>query len=95
MGYTYIPALKSFFKYYDYKKDWVNAVKECAFEGADLWVPETEEEFKNIKSYWQNRVHSNKTYMYLGISDRVIEGKFETIDGKCFKIILLKINTVL
>lgn len=59
----------------------------CALEGASLFYPENDDEAHAVLSFW-NATQPYR-WVYVGISDLIVKGVFETIDGKHIFIITL------
>lgn len=54
-----------------------------------MFYPEDEKEARDVMAYWQRT--QNFEAVYVGISDRIVEGLFDTIDGEYFKLIYLAV----
>ncbi|KAJ8732503.1 hypothetical protein PYW07_015102 [Mythimna separata] len=79
--YVYLDATKSFYKINSLPKNFFDAKRACALEGASLWYPENQEEADAVISYWNSTQHTWWS-VTLGMSDLLVKGLFETIDGK-------------
>lgn len=79
--YTYLEATESFYKISPLPKTFSDAKKACSLEGASLWYPENQEEADAVISYW-NSTQPTWWSVTLGMSDLLVKGLFETIDGK-------------
>ena len=85
--YNYIEAVKSFYKYHRTPKNWRDAKRVCAQEGTSLFYPENSDEANAVISFWkpyQTNTPIDDSWVFVGISDIISEGEFETIDGKYF-----------
>uniref|UniRef100_A0A2A4K0G1 C-type lectin domain-containing protein n=1 Tax=Heliothis virescens TaxID=7102 RepID=A0A2A4K0G1_HELVI len=77
--YSYLEATESFYKFHTLSKTWPEAKKLCALEGASLFYPQNDEEAHTVISFWNS---TQPHYaIYIGISDLVVKGVFESIDG--------------
>ncbi|KAJ8725742.1 hypothetical protein PYW08_003925 [Mythimna loreyi] len=83
--YTYIEATESFYKFHTTPKNWRDAKQTCEQEGASLFYPVNSNEAGTVITFWkrhQNNTPVDDTWVFIGISDIVTEGVYETIDGK-------------
>ena len=84
--YKYLEAVDSFYKIHTTPTNWREAKRECALEGASLFYPENSKETNTVISFWkrcQTYTRPSDVWIFVGISDIITEGAFETIDGKC------------
>ncbi|KAJ8722602.1 hypothetical protein PYW07_003782 [Mythimna separata] len=79
--YTYIEAVESFYKIHTTPRKWAEAKRTCALEGATLWHPDNDDEAREVKTFWKNTQPSIE-WVYVGLSDIMAEGVFETVDGE-------------
>ncbi|KAJ8725746.1 hypothetical protein PYW08_003929 [Mythimna loreyi] len=79
--YTYIEASKSFYKMHTAPKNFADAKRGCALEGAGLFYPENTDEAIAVTSFWKT-TQPSITWIYAGISASIAKGVFETIDHK-------------
>nr|QWY13098.1 IML1 [Mythimna separata] len=79
--YTYKEAFQSFYKFHTIPQTWTDAKRVCALEGATFWHPENDNEANALLSFW-NKTKPKIEWIYVGISDLLVEGAFETVDGK-------------
>ncbi|KAJ8725748.1 hypothetical protein PYW08_003931 [Mythimna loreyi] len=79
--YTYIGSEESFYKIHTSPQTWADAKRVCALEGATFWYPENDEEANAVISFW-NTTQSHIGWVYVGMSDKMAKGLFETVDGK-------------
>ncbi|KAJ8732163.1 hypothetical protein PYW08_014893 [Mythimna loreyi] len=79
--YIYLEATESFYKINSLNKNFFDAKRACSLEGASLWYPENKEEAEAVISYW-NSTQPTWWSVTLGMSDLIVKGLFETIDGK-------------
>lgn len=54
----------------------------CALEGASLFYPEDDNEAQAVLAFWN--VTQPFSWVFIGISDLIAKGVFETIDGKFY-----------
>lgn len=89
---TYIETFGSYYKFHSTPKPWRDAKRICSEEGASLFYPENTAEANAVISYWkltENDSQHGTTgtwhtgWVYVGMSDIISEGVFETIDGAC------------
>ncbi|KAJ8725740.1 hypothetical protein PYW08_003923 [Mythimna loreyi] len=78
--YTYIEEVQSFYKFHD-RQTWADAKRICAQELATFWYPENDYEAKVFLEF-ANKTKPTLMYMFVGMSDLLAEGVFETVDGK-------------
>ena len=78
--YTYLKAVNSMYKIHTAPQNWRYANMECAREGASLFYPENEDE-QNAVMLFRNTTEPNVKWVFVGISDQMVEGSFVTIDG--------------
>ncbi|KAJ8725738.1 hypothetical protein PYW08_003921 [Mythimna loreyi] len=78
--YTYIEEVQSFYKFHD-PQTWADAKRICAQELATFWYPENDNEAKVFLEF-ANKTKPNIDYMFVGMSDLLVEGVFETVEGK-------------
>ncbi|KAI5646937.1 lectin c-type domain-containing protein [Phthorimaea operculella] len=78
--YTYLSSTESFYKIHTLHRTWREAKKRCELEGSSLFYPEDDNEANEVIAFW------NKTqpfsWVYIGISDLLAKGVFQTIDGR-------------
>ncbi|KAJ8725867.1 hypothetical protein PYW08_004050 [Mythimna loreyi] len=79
--YNYLETTQAFYKIHTSKQTWGDAKRFCALEGASLFYPDDRAEANAVISLWQT-IQPNVRWAFVGISDIVTEGVFETIDGK-------------
>ncbi|KAJ8722470.1 hypothetical protein PYW07_003650 [Mythimna separata] len=79
--YNYIETTQGFYKIHTTKQTWAGANRVCALEGASLFYAENRDEANAVISWWKT-VQPNVKFAFVGISDIITEGKFETIDGR-------------
>nr|QWY13112.1 IML15 [Mythimna separata] len=79
--YVYLDATESFYKINSLIKNFFDAKRACALEGASLWYPENQEEADAVISHW-NSTQPTWWAVTIGMSDLIVKGLFETIDGK-------------
>ncbi|XP_021181291.3 C-type mannose receptor 2 [Helicoverpa armigera] len=77
--YSFLEDTESFYKFHTLPKTWPEAKKLCALEGASLFYPQNDHEAHIVISYW-NATQPHHAIL-LGISDLIVKGVFETIDG--------------
>ncbi|KAF9790180.1 hypothetical protein SFRURICE_010840 [Spodoptera frugiperda] len=78
--YKYLEAVEGFYKIHTLHKTWPEAKRVCALEGASLFYPENDDEAHAVLSFW-NATQPYR-WVYVGISDLIVKGVFETIDGE-------------
>ena len=69
------------------KLTWADAKRMCALEGASLFYPDNSKEATALISFWTARYDTPQ--IFLGLSDILVEGLFETIDGMHTPIMLI------
>lgn len=79
--YTFLEDAQGFYKIHTIHKTWQDAKKQCQMEGASLFYAEDEIEADAVQSLW-NRTQPQFAWVYVGISDLLAKGVFETIDGQ-------------
>ncbi|KAJ8725868.1 hypothetical protein PYW08_004051 [Mythimna loreyi] len=79
--YTYIESVQSFYKIHSVAKTFNNAKQMCAQEGAMLYYAENVEEMNAVASFW-NRTQPNLPWVFVGLTDQMAEGFFETVDRR-------------
>lgn len=84
--YSYLEAVEGFYKIHRVPQTWADAKRTCAQEGAGLFYPENETEAQAVISFWSVK-YPNIGAIFLGLSDILVEGVFETIDGTYIIII--------
>ncbi|KAJ8722606.1 hypothetical protein PYW07_003792 [Mythimna separata] len=77
--YKYIDSVQGFYKIHTLHKTWFEAKRVCALEGASLFYPENDDEAQAVISYWNDT--QPFSWVYVGISDLLVKGVFETING--------------
>ena len=87
--YTYIETSKALYKIHTTPQTWNDARRMCAREGASLFYPENSDEADAVLSFW-NRTQPTYERLFLGMSELMDRGIFETIDGKSALQILLR-----
>lgn len=60
-------------------KTWKEAKHMCVLEGAQFFYPEDEHEAEAVLAFWKERHPFDD--IFIGISDLVAKGVYETIDG--------------
>lgn len=78
--YTFIEESQAFYKIHTIHRTWPDARKRCAMEGASLFYAEDEIEADAVMGLW-NRTQPF-SWVYVGISDLLAKGVWETIDGR-------------
>ena len=78
--YTYIEAVKRFYKIHTAPQNWFHAKLECEEEGASLFYPENDDEQNAVMSF-RNTTQPDVKWVFMGISDLSSEGVFQTVDG--------------
>ena len=78
--YTYIETVNSFYKIHTTPQNWSDAKLQCDEEGASLFYPENDVEQNAVLSF-RNTTQPSVKWVFVGISDLMTEGVFETIDG--------------
>ena len=53
----------------------------CTLEGASLFYPQNDDEAHAVIEFWNNTYPSGKWTVFVGLTDIITEGVFETIDG--------------
>ena len=86
--YTYIEEFDSFYKIHIIPQTWPDAKRVCAQEGATFWHPDNDDEARGLISLW-NTTKPKIEWMYVGLSDLLVEGTFETVDGT-YKVFTVK-----
>ena len=84
--YHYLETTDSFFKISPLPKTFAEAKRACSLEGAILWHPKNQDEADAVISYW-NSTQPTWWQLNVGLSDLLVRGRFETIDGK-FKLLI-------
>nr|QWY13111.1 IML14 [Mythimna separata] len=79
--YHYLEALESFYKIHTIPKTWSDAKQVCALEAASFFYPENDDEANAMTSLWE-KMRPNIKWVWIGISDLLVEGVFVTVDGK-------------
>lgn len=87
--YKYLEGPQSFYKLHTIHRNWQDAKKRCSMEGAKFYYPENAAEVNDVITYWNQTQQFH--WIYVGISDLLSKGAFETYDGNEFIILLLKI----
>ncbi|KAF9421847.1 hypothetical protein HW555_002287 [Spodoptera exigua] len=77
--YKYLEEVEGFYKIHTLHKTWSEAKRVCALEGASLFYPENDDEAHAVLSFW-NATQPYR-WVHVGISDLIVKGVFETIDG--------------
>ncbi|CAB3242419.1 unnamed protein product [Arctia plantaginis] len=77
--YKYIEATESFYKMQTIPRTWKDAKQMCALEGARFFYPEDEKEAEAVLAFWKETHPFDD--IFIGISDLVAKGVYETIDG--------------
>ena len=83
--YNYVEAVENFYKFHPTPKNWRDAKRVCAQEGASLFYPENSDEANAVIAFWklyQSNTKTDDTWVFVGLSDIITEGEFETIDGE-------------
>lgn len=71
-------------------KPWRDAKLMCDQEVSSLFYPENTDEANAVISFWklhQNSTQPNDTWLYVGMSDIISEGVYETVKGTCTRMI--------
>lgn len=79
--YRFNPDFSSFYKLHKTGRSWTDAKIRCQREGAILFYPETQAEADFVSTYIKENL-KNFPQMWIGISDIIAEGDFETVNGK-------------
>ncbi|KAJ8719146.1 hypothetical protein PYW07_016702 [Mythimna separata] len=79
--YTYIGSEESFYKIHTIKRTFTDAKRMCVLEGATLYYAENVKEVNTVASFW-NRTQPGIPSIFVGLTDRMAEGLFETVDGR-------------
>nr|QWY13107.1 IML10 [Mythimna separata] len=79
--YNYIEEVKASYKIHATPRSWTDAKQVCALESATLFYPENQKEARVVTSFWKETKPELKE-MWIGLSDLLVEGVFETVDGK-------------
>lgn len=79
--YTYNGDFASFYKVHTVSRSWADAKQRCHRESASLFFPDTQAEAQYATELISSKVN-NFNYVWIGISDIISEGDFETITGK-------------
>ncbi|CAB3254834.1 unnamed protein product [Arctia plantaginis] len=77
--YKYLEATQSFYKIHTLHRTWKDAKQMCALEGASLFYPEDDNEAQTVLAFWNTTQPFR--WVFIGISDLIAKGVFETIDG--------------
>lgn len=77
--YTYMESTKAFYKIHSVHKNWKDAKKSCASEGASLFYPGDSHEAEVIVK-WMNET-TPFHWVFIGVSDVLSKGVYDTIDG--------------
>nr|QWY13122.1 IML25 [Mythimna separata] len=80
--YTYIEASQGFYKVHTAPKNFTEARRGCALEGATLYYPENKNEARAVASFWKTTQPTLNSWVYGGISALIAKGVFETVDHK-------------
>ncbi|XP_073943839.1 uncharacterized protein isoform X1 [Choristoneura fumiferana] len=79
--YTFLEDSQAFYKIHTIHKTWQDAKKRCQMEGASLFYAEDEIEADAVQGLW-NKTQPQFAWVYVGISDLLAKGVFETVDGR-------------
>ena len=85
--YSYLEPSEGFYKIHTLHKSWYEAKRICAQEGASLFYPESNDEANDVIDFWNATQPFN--FVYIGISDLVVKGVFESIHGKIVILIFI------
>ena len=77
--YTYIESEESFYKIHTTQQYFADAEQACALEEASLFYAENIDEVNAVVSFW-NRTQPLISRIFVGLSERMAEGLFETVD---------------
>lgn len=78
--YSYLEATEGFYKIHTSRKTWADAKQTCALEGASFFFPENRDEANAVITFWKS-VQPTISWAFVGLSDIISEGIFETVDG--------------
>ncbi|GBP18857.1 hypothetical protein EVAR_20387_1 [Eumeta japonica] len=76
--YQFISELEAYFKYVDTAMPWSDALSECERDGAQLFYPPSEEEWKIVKAEL-NSLRNKTLVIYLGMYNVTDMGELVTI----------------
>ncbi|KAJ8725733.1 hypothetical protein PYW08_003916 [Mythimna loreyi] len=79
--YNYMEPYQSFYKLHTTIRTWTDAKRVCALEGATLWHPDHDNEANDLIAFWK-RTKPQIEWIFVGLSDLLVEGLFETVNGK-------------
>lgn len=77
--YTFLEATNTFYKIHTIQRSWADAKKICKLEGASFYYAENDDEAKVVLDFWHQTQPLPR--VWVGISDLVAKGVFETYDG--------------
>ena len=79
--YSYIETVDSFYKIHMIEQTFTDARRMCAVEGASLFYAESDDEADAVIEFWNKTHPSGDWTVFVGLTDIMSEGVFETIDG--------------
>ncbi|KAJ8725732.1 hypothetical protein PYW08_003915 [Mythimna loreyi] len=79
--YNYMESYQSFYKLHTIPQTWTDAKRVCALEGATLWHPDNDNEANDLIAFWK-KSKPKIEWIFVGLSDLLVEGVFETVAGK-------------
>ncbi|KAJ8722599.1 hypothetical protein PYW07_003779 [Mythimna separata] len=79
--YTYIGSEESFYKIHTVERTFTDAKRMCVLEGATLYYAENVKEVNAVAAFW-NRTQPGIPSVFVGLTDLMAEGLFETVDGR-------------
>ena len=79
--YNYIEAVESFYKIHMKQQNFTDAKRMCALEGASLFYAQNDDEAHAVIEFWNKTHPSGDWTVFVGLTDVMTEGEFETIDG--------------
>ncbi|PSN29541.1 hypothetical protein C0J52_28019, partial [Blattella germanica] len=84
-GYDLVPEM-GYYKFYDEKVKWGEALERCHHEGSTLAVINSDEEAKVIAALFEG--HEDAQLAHVGIQDRYREAFYYTVDGTYYYNVL-------
>ncbi|KPJ19048.1 Hemolymph lipopolysaccharide-binding protein [Papilio machaon] len=82
--YKYLGHKDSFYKAHPTPRQWESARRKCIMEGASLFYPEDGVEVHEVNRYL-NQTQPWFQYMFIGISTRLANGVYMTVDGESIR----------